>query len=166
MPITKGARLHSPKTASRGWSEQEPVAHRHVAAEAWYKHTQAATVSSAISEWRVVGRLPETARPAAIERSDQEVQRLFGELASEWREATVIESRLDRIVMHRSYQRIIGLGPQVVPYILADLQEAPNHWFWALIAIVGEDMAADQTSLGAAAEAWLAWGRNAGLIED
>jgi hypothetical protein len=68
-------------------------------------------------------------------------------------------------VLDRAYQRVIGLGPQVVPYILDDLARAPDHWFWALTALVGQDMAAGQVSVRSAAEAWLAWGRDVGVIE-
>lgn len=99
-------------------------------------------------------------------RSEGEVARLFSELAEEWRESTALESNLERIILNSSYQRIIGLGPEALPYILKDLDETRDHWFWALMAIVGEDRAAGQTSVGAAVEAWLAWGRSTGILDD
>jgi hypothetical protein len=96
-------------------------------------------------------------------RTDAEVASLFTSLTEQWREATAVESNVERMVLTPSYQRIIGLGPQVVPLILRDLEETRDHWFWALMAIVGEDKAAGQTSVGAATEAWLAWGRATGI---
>jgi hypothetical protein len=39
-----------------------------------------------------------------------EVEALFHRLANDWREATLLTSAIDRIVMHPTYQRIIGLG--------------------------------------------------------
>jgi hypothetical protein len=101
-----------------------------------------------------------------FQRSDTEVAELFSSLANEWREATAIESNVGHIVLNSAYQRIIGLGPQVLPYILKDLEETRDHWFWALMAIVGEDKAAGQTSVSAATEAWLAWGRSLGLFNE
>jgi len=98
-------------------------------------------------------------------RSDIEVANVFSELTEEWRESTAVESNLERIVLNSAYQRIIGLGPQVVPHILKDLDETQDHWFWALMAIVGEDKAAGQTSVGAAVEALLSWGRSAGIFD-
>jgi hypothetical protein len=104
--------------------------------------------------------------PRTFKRSDNEVANEFSSLVNEWREATAMESGLERIILNSAYQRIIGLGPQVLPHILRDLEETRDHWFWALMSIVGEDKAAVQTSVGAAVEAWLAWGREAGLINE
>ena len=115
------------------------------------------------SAWRTTTKTSSKPRPVVIERSDAEVQRLFDQLATQWRENVLFESNVERIILDDSYQRIIGLGPQVVPYILRDLEQSPDHWFWALTAIIGEDKAAGQASIGAAAEAWLAWGIDAGL---
>jgi len=114
--------------------------------------------------WRTSGGTVSKTRPSAIERTNSTVRALFDELSQQWRAATMFESNVERIVLHQAYQRIIGLGPQVVPYIFQELEKAPDHWFWALTAIVGEDHGAQQTSISAAAEAWLAWGRNAGII--
>jgi hypothetical protein len=104
-------------------------------------------------------------RSAPLRRSDVEVHRLFRELAAEWRTRTALDSNIQRKVLDHAYQRIIGLGPQVVPCILDDLARSPDHWFWALTALVGQDVAAGQMSVRSAAEAWLAWGRQVGIVE-
>jgi hypothetical protein len=104
--------------------------------------------------------------PRTFKRSDDEVAEEFAALANEWRGATAVESGLERIILNSAYQRIIGLGPQALPHILRDMKETRDHWFWALMSIVGEDKAVGQTSVGAAVEAWLAWGREAGLIDE
>ncbi len=109
-----------------------------------------------------VGRVD---RSAPLRKSDAEVRRQFLELAAEWRTRTGLESNIQRKVLDRAYQRIIGLGPQVVPYILDDLARSPDHWFWALTALVSQDMAAGEVSVRSAAQAWLAWGRDIGVIE-
>lgn len=119
------------------------------------------------TEWLLYVAHPVPARAAKrFSRSDDEVDSLFSSLAREWRESTAIESNLDRMILDSAYQRIIGLGPQVLPHILKDLEETRDHWFWALMALVGEDKAAGQASVGAAAEAWLAWGRTTGLLDE
>lgn len=107
-----------------------------------------------------------TSQVLHVQRSDIEVADLFSSLVSEWREATAYDSNVERIILNSAYQRIIGLGPQVLPHIMKDLDETRDHWFWALMAIVGEDKASGQTSVGAATEAWLAWGRSVGIFSD
>lgn len=94
------------------------------------------------------------------------METLFRRLADEWREATRYESSTTALATHPAYQRIIGLGPAVVPLILSELDREPNHWFWALRAITGEDpvAASDRGRLAAMAAAWLAWGRANGWI--
>ncbi len=103
-----------------------------------------------------------TFRANAIKRPVLEV--LFARLADRWEVDTAFESIVTWKAMDPSYQRIIGMGPPVVPLILARLQQKPRHWFWALTAITGEDPAFGQTSIAGASEAWLSWGRERGLV--
>lgn len=100
-----------------------------------------------------------------FQRSDREVEQIFNTLSAQWLRETSIESDVGRIVFHPAYQRIIGLGPQAVPFMLRDLEQSHHHWFWALTAITGEDVAEAQTTVSAAVEAWVAWGRSHGLID-
>lgn len=87
------------------------------------------------------------------------VEKLFQELASQWRNETGHLSLAIKQVMHPAYQRIIGLGPVAIPLILRELQREPDHWFWALEAITGEKPAAPNSSVAQAAQAWLQWGK-------
>lgn len=66
--------------------------------------------------------------------------------------------------MHSAYQQIIGLGPAVVPLLLAELDREPDHWFWALKAITGADpLPPDgRGRVGEMTQAWLRWGREQG----
>lgn len=68
-----------------------------------------------------------------------ETERRFNDLAEKWVAETAHLSAMSSIVLHRSYQEIIGLGRDVLPLILRRLSADPNHWFWALRAIAGED---------------------------
>lgn len=63
----------------------------------------------------------------------------FDSLAANWRRETRYCSSAMDLVLNPHYQRIIGMGPVVVPLILRDLSTRLGHWFWALTAITGEN---------------------------
>lgn len=94
------------------------------------------------------------------------LEALFKDLAERWKRETRFLSSTSTIATHPAYQRIIGLGPQVVPLILNDMQREPGHWFWALTALTGENpvSADDQGRMNAMTDAWLRWGRENGWI--
>ncbi|MFC7503101.1 hypothetical protein ACOACQ_19230 [Nocardioides sp. CPCC 206347] len=92
-----------------------------------------------------------------LSRSVQEVRNLFKVHADEWRDETQFVSNLSKIVAHPAYQKIIGLGPQAVPLIIAELRVQPELWFWALTSIVGEDQAQGVQTVSEAASSWVAW---------
>jgi hypothetical protein len=73
-------------------------------------------------------------------------------------------SSITDMVLLPSYQRIIGLGSGAIPLLLAELERKPDHWFWALQAITGEDPvpAASRGNLIEMSAAWLTWGRQRG----
>lgn len=95
-----------------------------------------------------------------------ELQQLFLSLSQEWREATKFSSSTSEIVMHEAYQRIIGLGPMVIPLILQDLRKNSGYWFWALRALTRENPVPkdDVGRIKKMTEAWLDWGKKNYLI--
>ena len=95
-----------------------------------------------------------------------DMERRFNGLAQRWASETAHHSMMSNIVLHRSYQEIIGLGRDVLPLILRRLSIEPNHWFWALRAISGEDPVhpTDVGKVDAMRQAWLQWGRSRGLM--
>lgn len=94
----------------------------------------------------------------------EELRETFEKLAAEWEAETVMLSSVTRASMHPAYQRIIGLGRQGLPLLLERLEAEPDHWFWALTAITGEDPAEGTTTVEDAARAWVEWGRSQGLV--
>ena len=54
------------------------------------------------------------------------------------------------------------MGPAVLPLILRELKERPDHWFVALNAITGIDAAPPKSTFEEAINAWLDWGINRG----
>ncbi len=91
----------------------------------------------------------------------------FKSLTLEWKADTAILSSVQDISLHPAYQRIIGLGKSVLPLIFESLEREPDHWFWALRALTGEDPVPtkDRGKLGAMTDAWLAWGVEHGYVQ-
>ncbi len=103
------------------------------------------------------------ADPVPVQVSQEE----FKALANEWRKGTRGVSMVRQMVMHPAYQRIIGMGPGVVPLILNELESRPSYWFHALRALTGDDpvQAEDRGNLKLMSDAWLKWGRETGHLE-
>ena len=91
------------------------------------------------------------------QHSLEELRSEFAELARLWTEETILSSSIHEKCSHWAYQRIIGLGSDVVPLIMEEVQKGQRHWGWALSAITGENPAEHADSLKAAAEAWIVW---------
>src|SRR5438105_2223259 len=89
----------------------------------------------------------------------------FLELRARWKGERGPTSSLTELAMHPSYQQIIGLGPDAVPLLLRELERDPDHWFWALKAITGEDPVAPERrgKLRDMAQDWISWGRKQGF---
>jgi hypothetical protein len=101
-----------------------------------------------------------------LSRQQQSIMERFHELAHRWRSDVGPDSSTTAMAMHPAYQQIIGLGCEVVPLILREMERRPDHWFWALKAITGIDPV-EPTLRGRIeemAKAWLRWGRGQGLI--
>lgn len=107
-----------------------------------------------------------TTRLAARANRRAELKRLFDRYADDWKTQTAHVSVLSRRVLHSSYQRIIGLGQEALPLILHQLSSQPDHWFWALQSISGEDPVRpeDIGKFDAMRNAWIIWGRDRGLV--
>ncbi|BAU12607.1 hypothetical protein LEP3755_31380 [Leptolyngbya sp. NIES-3755] len=102
----------------------------------------------------------------AQSRSDQDVEQRFRALAADWRRKTAQYPILFDRLVHPSYQKIIGLGSAVVPTLLRELKQKPDHWFWALEAIVGDSPVQKnhEGMIPRMIEDWLEWGRNQGYV--
>ncbi|QDV10960.1 hypothetical protein CA51_08190 [Rosistilla oblonga] len=102
--------------------------------------------------------------PATISKP---IQQRFQSLRDDWKSKTRHLSNTGQISLVFSYQSIIGMGPAAVPLILAELQQEPDHWFWALEAITAENPVREEDAgnMQASTEAWLQWGRENGFLE-
>jgi hypothetical protein len=99
--------------------------------------------------------------------SSLEMQERFHRLALEWKEQSRYLSNTAQMAMLKPYQQIIGMGWAVVPFILQELRREPDHWFWALEAITGEDHVPPEAAgkVRAMAQAWVDWGIKRGLLK-
>ena len=95
-----------------------------------------------------------------------DVEETFYELAETWRSDTRFLSATDDIVLHPAYQSIIGMGREVIPLLLRELQRKPSHWFWALRSISREDPVRpeDVGNIRNMTDAWLKWGKERGYL--
>jgi len=91
-------------------------------------------------------------------------ERRFATLVQEWKEATAFTSSTTAMAMHPAYQQIIGMGDAALPLIFEELRREPDHWFWALKAITGEDPVspADRGQIEPMTIAWLNWAKQRG----
>lgn len=97
-------------------------------------------------------------QPAPTYTAEQ-LNQIFIENRDTWLREMPSSSSIEDVVLHPSYQRIIGLGPQVLPLILRDLEARPVFWFWALGAITGHLPDHEAGDFESARRAWLEWGR-------
>ena len=102
----------------------------------------------------------------SLTKHDQEVEQVFRHLTAAWKRETKHLSRVDHVCANPNYLQIIGLGADVLPLILRELEKELDYWFVALSAITRTSPAdADEGSTPKQmAEAWLSWGREHGVI--
>jgi hypothetical protein len=70
------------------------------------------------------------------------------------------------MAMCDAYQKIIGMGPDVTPLIIAQLRseaDEPDQWFWALQVITGVDPIAeeDRGDFLKMSQSWINWAESA-----
>src|SRR6266478_3983165 len=89
---------------------------------------------------------------------------IFKDLVSLWRAERGVSSSTTDIVLSPSYQSIIGMGPKVVPLILAQMEsegDDPDQWFWALQVLTRANpvVEEDEGNFKAMAASWIDWAR-------
>jgi hypothetical protein len=120
--------------------------------------TVTATMEAAAGIGTIVNEMPVQATTST------EIEELFQTLVRQWRADTAHLSLVLKKVTHPAYQRIIGLGPVVIPLILREWQRQPGHWHWALQALTGEDPTQSGDTVSQTAQAWLQWGKEKHFI--
>jgi hypothetical protein len=138
---------------------------RHLAMEEKFAEYEKSTSDRTAASDYANRRFPHkmrTTSPATVKAPREHVvSRRFLELKKRWRQETAFISSPRELFLHDAYQQIIGLGPQAVPLILAELRDEPGLWHWALHAITRANPIPDDFDGGTQqiAELWLKWGR-------
>lgn len=91
----------------------------------------------------------------------------FQSLVQQWRRERGAMSSITEMSMLPAYQKLIGMGEEAIPLMLAQLRaegDDPDQWFWALRAITGANPVRpeDQGDVVRMAAAWLKWGDDEG----
>lgn len=86
----------------------------------------------------------------------------FQSLRATWRAERGITSSIHDMCTTPAYLKIIGMGKTAVPLLIGQLREEgtkPDHWFFALNCITGEDPVRpeDRGRMAKMSEAWIAW---------
>lgn len=94
------------------------------------------------------------------------VAQKFHALASEWLRDTGIVSNPVEIFMHPAHVKLLGMGPEILPLVLKEVEKMSGHWFMILDAISPENPVTpeDETSPERTARAWIEWGKERGLL--
>jgi len=97
------------------------------------------------------------------ERATEEKFRL---LADAWKAESAFLSSITDMAMLESYQKIIALGPPVIPLLLRELEREPDQWFWALKILTGEDPVPVESrgDIEEMTKHWIKWGRAQGHV--
>lgn len=103
--------------------------------------------------------------PQAI--STEDVRSRFQRLSRDWKEQSRYLSNTAQMSMLKPYQRIVGMGWPVVPFILAELQHEPDQWFWALEAITEQNPVPSEAAgrVSQMAQAWIDWEKSQGFTQ-
>jgi hypothetical protein len=88
----------------------------------------------------------------------------FRRLAEVWHRETDHLSSMSEASAHPAYQEIITLGPDVIPFLLRDLEDKHTHWFAALAALTGTQPIPRSAAgnIPSMVEAWLRWAKDNG----
>ncbi|WP_231636780.1 MULTISPECIES: hypothetical protein [Planktothricoides] len=95
-----------------------------------------------------------------------DLETTFYQLVEQWKTETRGISSTEQLSMHSAYQQIIGMGSEVIPMLLRELEKNSGRWFWALKSITREDpvLPEQRGKTKEMIEAWLNWGRKKGYI--
>jgi hypothetical protein len=103
----------------------------------------------------------EESEPAKTETQETTPER-FHRLADEWSREVSNVSSLTAMTSHPKYRQIVDMGWEVVPLLLADLEQNRRFWLPALREITGIQPfdPRDAGNSKRMTESWIKWGRN------
>jgi hypothetical protein len=105
------------------------------------------------------------ARPLAIPLEER-----FREQADKWRRETEHLSSPAQMMMHPSYQAILGMAQgheeDMIRLMLRDLRDNRTPWFWALSYLTHDNpiQRSEAGKLDKMIKAWVDWGKARGKV--
>lgn len=115
----------------------------------------------------IVARAFINARTATVEHS---LEQRFHEQAEKWGTETEHLSSPTQMMMHPSYQAILGMAREdeqkIIRLMLHDLRDRRRLWFWALSYLTKENpiKSTDAGKLDKMIMAWVEWGTQRGIL--
>src|SRR6266850_2475734 len=79
--------------------------------------------AAAVEQWQVQVKHTVLRALEPKSRNADWIPAEFQKLLKQWKRETAIYSSLSKIVMHPAYQRIMAMGPAVIPHILEELEK-------------------------------------------
>ena len=126
-------------------------------------HTKSAYLDESLEEWGFpYGASWYDVESSIGEATKSSIAEEFASLVREWKRSTWALSSIKRRIADPSYLKIIGMGEEAVPFIIAELRHEPDHWSFALEAITRQDPSPAGADMKAIVTAWLAWGEARG----
>jgi len=91
----------------------------------------------------------------------------FKRLEKQWKKETIDYPDVLAISEHPAYQRIIEMGPGVVPFIMESMKEEPDNWFIALYILTNDNPVPTRYTgkIQKMTDRWLEYGREQGFIK-
>lgn len=116
---------------------------------------------------RLQEALGDRSRPAEANESQPlanghgDIEERFLTLVAEWKASRGHISSITQMAQLPAYRQIVALGAAAVPLLLRELEQRPDHWFWALREITGANPIPpnSRANVHEMAGHWLAWGR-------
>lgn len=90
----------------------------------------------------------------------------FDLLKNLWLQETKMSSNIYHTINHPAHLQIIQLGSEVLPYILKDLKEHSNHWFYTLNIMTEQNPVKEENvgNVTKMTEDWIEWARTENLF--
>lgn len=102
------------------------------------------------------------------EMYSQQLKKRFDFYNSIWKNETIFSSSISEITNNSAYRSIIGLGQEVLPFIIDDLKHNDSHWFYALEALTGQNPIKENHKgvVPLMKEDWIEWAKENNLTDE
>jgi hypothetical protein len=136
----------------------------------WRESTESWQDSHSVEELEAKRALALAFSAASAKASSIGIEQRFNDLAAAWAHETAHLSSPAQIMMHPSYQAILGMAgsdkTQVVRLMINDLKQNRRPWFWALSYLTNANPVkpSEAGKMDKMIKSWVEWGKQHGLI--